>query len=198
VFTLQGSAAVLGRPLTADCHRRARGAEPPSHPGRRYGVSRRGPLFYSPSLMRAFNFSFTSSVTPTFNNTPCARQKFAPGNHGFDHKTAAGRSWLTLSALQAVWSRAAEIRWKARRLAAGTRSRPLATFLPHPKPQPPLSRYLGVGKDSQQQRAGDQGRQRGGFHSSIGWTYYVQVHECGEPGRDAAGAPGTQQALGGL
>lgn len=72
-------------------------------------------LFYRPSLMRAFNFSFTSSVTPTFNNTPCARQKFAPGNHGFDHKTAAGRrSWLTLSALQAVWSPALrEIRWSS-------------------------------------------------------------------------------------
>lgn len=51
--------------------------------------------------MRAFNFSFTSPVTPTFNNTPRARQKFAPGNHGFDHKTAAGRrSGLTLSALR--------------------------------------------------------------------------------------------------
>lgn len=50
--------------------------------------------------MRAFNFSFSSPVTPTFNNTPRARQKFAPGNHGFDHKTAAGRrSGLTLSAL---------------------------------------------------------------------------------------------------
>lgn len=60
-------------------------------------------LVYSPGLMRAFNFSFTTSVTPTFNNTPCARQKFAPGNHGFDHKTTAGRrSWLTLSALRAV------------------------------------------------------------------------------------------------
>lgn len=59
--------------------------------------------FYSRSLMRAFNFSFTSPVTPTFNNTPPARQKFAPGNHGFDHKTAAGRrSGLTLSAL---WTR---------------------------------------------------------------------------------------------
>lgn len=67
--------------------------------------------------MRAFNFSFTSSVTPTFNNTPCARQKFAPGNHGFDHKTAAGRrSWLTLSALPAVWSLALlEIRWSSDR-----------------------------------------------------------------------------------
>lgn len=69
--------------------------------------------FYSPGLMRAFNFSFTTSVTSTSNNTPCARQKFAPGNHGFDHKTTAGRrSWLTLSAPRAVWSPALlEMRW---------------------------------------------------------------------------------------
>ena len=60
--------------------------------GRR-GASRTvGPvrLFYSPALTRIFNFSFTSSVAPTFNNTPRARQKFAPGNRGFDHKTTAG------------------------------------------------------------------------------------------------------------
>lgn len=54
-------------------------------------------LFYRPSLMRALNFSFTSSVTPTFNNTPCARQKFAPGNHGFDHKNRSGEAFLVNS-----------------------------------------------------------------------------------------------------
>lgn len=80
-------------------------------------------LFYSPGLMRAFNFSFTSSLTPTFNNTPCARQKFAPGHHGFDHKTTAGRrAWLTLSALQAVWSPALrEIRCSSSEVLAADR-----------------------------------------------------------------------------
>lgn len=58
-------------------------------------------LFYSPVLTRVFNFSFTSSVALTFNNTTkiCSWQSwFRPQNH------SGRRSWLTLSALQAVWS----------------------------------------------------------------------------------------------
>lgn len=94
-------ASLLPRP----CKRAERPPLPTTpRPRPRPSCSRpRSAQFYSPSLMRAFNFSFTSSVTPTFNNTPPARQKFAPGNHGFDHKTAAGRrSELTLSALRGL------------------------------------------------------------------------------------------------
>lgn len=105
-------------------------------------VSAPVPLFYRRSLMRAFNFSFTSSVTPTFNNTPCARQKFAPGNHGFDHKTTAGRrSWLTLSVLQAVWSLALlEIRWSSDR---GLWSPTGTFFVPPPSLSPVSPRLWG-------------------------------------------------------
>ena len=67
-------------------------------------------LFYSPVLTRVFNFSFTSSVALTFNNTTkiCSWQSwFRPQNH------SRRRSWLTLSALQAVWSPSAlsELGW---------------------------------------------------------------------------------------
>lgn len=98
-------------------------------------------LFYSPGLMRAFNFSFTSSLTPTFNNTPCARQKFAPGHHGFDHKTTAGRrAWLTLSALQAVWCPALrEIR------CSNSRSLQLTASFPRSSSFLPLFCHLGEG-----------------------------------------------------
>lgn len=70
-------------------------------------------LFYSPGLMRAFNFSFTTSVTPTFNNTPCARQKFAPGNHGFDHKNHSGEEFLvnSFSAPGSLEPALLKIRW---------------------------------------------------------------------------------------
>lgn len=106
---------------------------------------RPGRLFYSPGLMRAFNFSFTTGVTPTFNNTPCARQKFAPGNHGFDHKTTAGRrSWLTLSALQAVWRQRS---WKS----DGVSPRPEAADWEVLVPSPPWVAALqgfGEGEDS--------------------------------------------------
>ena len=75
--------------------------------------SSQGPLgsvcpFYSPVLTRVFNFSFTSRVALTFNNTTkiCSWQSwFRPQNH------SRRRSWLTLSALQAVCSPSALGAW---------------------------------------------------------------------------------------
>lgn len=114
--------------------------------------------------MRALNFSFTSSVTPTFNNTPCARQKFAPGNHGFDHKTAVGRrSWLTLSALQAVWSLALlEIRWSGDR---GLRSPTGTSPVPLPRAVPSLQGFR-EGENSRRQ-VGSQSEDRARLEEGI-------------------------------
>lgn len=84
------------------------------------GASRPSCLFYSLVLPRVFNFSFTSSVALTFNNTTkiCSWQSwFRPQNH------SGRRSWLTLSALQAVWSPSALrawVEWRRRGLRSQT------------------------------------------------------------------------------
>lgn len=124
--------------------------------------------------MRVFNFSFSSSVALTFNNTPRARQKFAPGNHGFDHKNHSGRrSWLTLSVLQAVWSpELLALTWSGAPPAPQPRGLSQGWFWAPSRPPLWLQRALqGFGEETASRKAGGGGGQTAA--ARMGRTHFL-------------------------